>query len=268
MPILKSSIWKRLEVQLQLKTRVVGGIPANPELIKGWVQKNMPSISEDEKSKLVEKTVEELGEVTEEKASGMWTTFKKNEKGIYLEGRCVKAMFKESANVLRDMLIKDERELSKDGKKPAEDKKKLKEVVETVLEATEDEPATKGKKKNGSAPSPAKSRFTNLKSRTAERLFVEQDHVFFFKNGQIVTEPDGNEERAIHVMTLMGPRTALKRYDYVEKPTIQLTLRYLRDGIIDRELIEVFLDYAGWNGLGADRSQGEGMFEVLSINDI
>lgn len=248
-------MWKRFTITLAVKNRVVGGIPTNPELIKGWVAANMPDISEEEKAKLAAATASQLPEMTEEKADGMYTTFKRDELGIYFEGRNVKSMLKECANILREKLI-------------ASEKKNAKAVaVEPPKPEGEEKDKPKGKKEK--AEKVQKSRFTNLKARLAERIFVEEDKIRFIRDGKPLMAVDGDEERAIHVMTAQGPRTALKRCDFVNAPCeLSFTVRVMDDGLIDSDLIETLLEFGGWNGLGADRSQGNGMFELKGIKPV
>ena len=137
-------------------------------------------------------------------------------------------------------------------------------IDDAIAELEKNKKKAKAKKvKEEAAP---KSKFQNLKSKTAERLFVEKDHIFFYRDGKIIEKPDGHEERAIHVIGALGPRSALKRYDYVVEPEMKFHIRYLNDGLITLDLIDVFLEYAGWNGLGSDRSQGEGRFELVNIS--
>jgi hypothetical protein len=218
------NMWKKANIVLSIKNRIIGGTPTDPRLIEGWLTKNMPSVKEEERKFLAEKTLEQVKDATDSVASGMWTTFKHDELGPYIESRQIKAMFKESANILRTILIKNEHKES------------------------------------------SKSRFTNLKSRVAERLFVEQDQIYFLRDGEAVARVDGNEERAISVMTAQGPRSALKRYDFISCPaSVEFTIRWLDDGVVDLELIKTLLEHAAWNGIGADRSQGNGLFEVASI---
>lgn len=241
--------WIRFSVELSILERLVGGIPASKDLIKIWTAANMPSVSEAERAKLVEKTVEELGQVTEDKAVGMTTMFKQDATGIYIEGRQVKAMFKENANILRDLLLKGE----------AADKRKADKAAKADEAAkTDDARATK-----------MKARFTNLKSKVAERLFVEESHIHFHRADQTLKAADGQEEKAIHVMTPQGERTALKRITFVEAPaTLKFTIRFLADGVVDAELVKYILEYAGWNGLGGERSQGNGRFSVVAVTEV
>ncbi len=231
----KLNMWKRISITLGIRNRIGGGIPNDPELIKGWVAANMKSATEEAQQKIVTATLAELPAMTEEKADGMWTTFKVDPKGIYIEGRQVKAMFKECANILRDKLIDEE-------------------------------------KKSKSKDEAAKNLYTNLKSKVAERLFVEEDHIHILKEGKPLPKSDGNEERAIHVLTPQGPRSALKRVDFVAGPaTLKFNVRYLDEnnkGVVSLDLIKAILEFGGWNGLGADRSQGNGLFTVVEIQEI
>lgn len=220
------NLWKKYAVTIIVKNRLVGGIPTNVDLIAGWVQANMKEATKEERAKLVDATIDHLPKLAEERAEKTWTTFKADAEGIYFEGRNMKAMLKECANILRDMLVKDD------------------------------------KRANDSS----KSRFTNLKSRLAERCFVEEDKIRFTRDGKPVLKPDGNEERAIHVMGPQGPRTALKKVDFVSGPVeLSFTLRVLADGVVDEELLKTIFEFGGYNGLGTDRAMGNGVFELKTL---
>ena len=84
----------------------------------------------------------------------------------------------------------------------------------------------------------------------------------------------GSEERAIHVMTAQGPRSALKRSDWVGAGSalafevwILKTAPQETRHIGEKELTEM-LALAQENGLGADRSQGMGKFEVVKFEKL
>jgi hypothetical protein len=217
-------LWIRYAVELSIANRLVGGIPTNSKLIAGWIQSNMKSADQITRDKIAEATIDALPDLVDEKAQGMWTTFKVDGTGVFLESRCIKSMLKEAANVLRPLLQQHE-------KNPD-----------------------------------AKSRFTNLKSRAAERLFVEGDRIYIYRDGKPITRVDGAEERAIHVMTAQGERSALKRYDFINAPcSIRFNLKVLNDRQFDTDLVRTLFEYAGINGMGADRSQGNGIFELMSL---
>lgn len=86
-------------------------------------------------------------------------------------------------------------------------------------------------------------------------------------------EPDGSEERPIHVMTARGPRNALKRVDYVNGARLAFEVWVLKTAaqetrhIGEKELTKI-LTFAQENGLGADRSIGYGKFDVIEFGKV
>lgn len=85
---------------------------------------------------------------------------------------------------------------------------------------------------------------------------------------------EGTSEGAIHVMTPQGPRSALKRNDFVgEGTTLEFEVWVLKTApqetrhIGESELLEM-LALAQENGLGANRSQGCGKFDVTKFEKI
>ena len=88
-----------------------------------------------------------------------------------------------------------------------------------------------------------------------------------------VKAPTGYDEGPIHVQTAQGPRTALKRVDYILKPEVEFHVwvlathaaetRHVGEGEIRNLLL-----FGQENGLGADRSQGRGKFDVLAFERV
>jgi hypothetical protein len=91
------------------------------------------------------------------------------------------------------------------------------------------------------------------------------DRVHFGK-----TEPDGSDEGPVHVMTPQGPRTAIKRVDYVQGVSLAFDLWVYATHpsetrhVGETEIVQM-LTLAQENGLGADRSQGKGTFDVADF---
>ena len=98
----------------------------------------------------------------------------------------------------------------------------------------------------------------NLKSKLAERVFVEPHEI-------PLPAVSGRGERVVHAMTMQGPRSSLKLYDYIDQPTLRFSLRVLNDGVFNEEKLRFILEYCQENGLGADRSQEFGKFDILSF---
>lgn len=198
--------------------RLVGGIPRHPELVKRWQEAKFPESQArleagDPKTaeEATDRTVEALGaQALEEEAEKVWTGFIEADGFLAIESRQIKAMLKESANIIRTMVrLPNQR---------------------------------------SNTPPP-------LRARVAERVFVTPNKVVLS-----VREPTGTVERPIHVMTQQGPRTALKRTDYVDDAEIRAKLRVLDDGLITEDILRMILDHASLNGIGTDRSQGNGTF--------
>jgi len=87
------------------------------------------------------------------------------------------------------------------------------------------------------------------------------------------TEPDGYATGPVHAMTPSGPITAIKRTAYVERVTLVFEVWVLKTApqesrhIGEDELRQMLL-FSCENGLGAERSQGEGKFDVLEFSRI
>lgn len=199
--------------------RLVGGIPKHPAIIKRWQEAHLSGrAGEPSAEDATDATLELLGSQAidpEEMVAGVWTGFVTDADAddvLAIESRLIKAMLKESANIVR------------------------------VLP----EAQVRGK------PVP-------LRARLAERVFVTPKLIRLEKDGKAITEAESSE-RPIHVMTAQGPRTALKRTDYVDDVDVTCTLEVLDDGVITEKILRLVLDHAARNGLGTDRSQGNGTF--------
>lgn len=113
-----------------------------------------------------------------------------------------------------------------------------------------------------------------VKKRGSRQILAEGMEVKAIGGGERVylgkASPDGFEERPIHVKTAQGPRTALKRIDYVEGISIAFEIWVLKTQpaetrhIGEKELVQI-LTFSQENGFGADRSQGAGKFDVLGF---
>ncbi len=104
-------------------------------------------------------------------------------------------------------------------------------------------------------------------------LFIKPAHIHLTKSGKTLMKPDGYEEKAIHIMTALGPRDALKRYDYVEKAdaSFQIWIAKPYSGgrarITEKEIRAMF-DLGQEIGLGADRSQQMGKFDIIKLEKL
>jgi hypothetical protein len=87
-------------VKVKLST-IAGGTPKHGDLLKGWIDATNKELSAEERAKLVDATKAELPDISEAKEAKSWVGFKSDGDGLYIEGRQVKAMLKESANIIK-----------------------------------------------------------------------------------------------------------------------------------------------------------------------
>lgn len=210
---------------------IAGGIPKNRSIIKGWIESTNKEKTEEERQRLMEATLSELPDISDEKEAKSWVGFKSDNDGLYVEGRQVKAMLREAANIIKTVCPNG----TKSGATPA--------------------PTSKAKKK----PEPAYG-VRNLKSKVADHVFVVENKIYLDRKS-----PDEIEERPVHAMTPQGPRSSLKRTDVVRDAQITFTVKRLADDAVPEETLYAALAFAQYIGLGADRSQGHGTFRDVEV---
>lgn len=210
----------KYKVKIHLKN-IVGGIPKSKEMIDCWLKTANKNWTDEQREAIKNATIESLPDAGEALTDKQTVCFKRDpEKGLYIDGRIIKAMLKENCNVIKDLLPN---------------------------------PAKKGNEKG----------ITNLKSKAAEQLFVDEEKVYLGR-----MEPDYVDENPIHVMTAQGPRDSIKRFQLVFDADIEFTLWRRIGNIVPEFAMLAALDYAQTLGLGASRSQGYGQFNVISVEKI
>lgn len=209
--------WTRYTVVIRFRDRLVGGVPiAAPEtdrekLYGSWQRGQQ--VESDGTSPTLTETLVSDEDMPVDELTGQG--FKRDQDGLYIEARQVKAMLKEAAQRLG--------------------------IVKNV--------------------------------RGSRQVLQHDLHVRALDGGQKIhvgrDEPDGVDERPISVITPQGPRTSLKRYEYITEPELAFEIRLLAGGIgnglIDADTLHDMLELGSELGLGADRSQGEGTFDLVSI---
>lgn len=100
----------------------------------------------------------------------------------------------------------------------------------------------------------------NFRSKFANKVYVADQKIYLDKK-----EVEGTQQRFIQVMTRQGPRSSIKYVDYVLAPTLRFALKVLNDNVILEDHIRRVFDYGGTHGMGAERSQGWGRYELVSL---
>lgn len=87
--------YKTIIIEIELTTRMYGGIPQGEELLRAWIEAKGPIPEETLQEKVEAMTPAEVGE----KVDLSSTAFRSDSEGIYLRDFMVKQMFKECATV-------------------------------------------------------------------------------------------------------------------------------------------------------------------------
>jgi hypothetical protein len=109
-----TSLFARYRVAIRFTGKVMGGIPRRPDIIEGWLRKNTGVTDDEELRAMTLQTLRDIGvevpanatyedmvEASKKIAAEQsGNTFKRDGRGLYLEDRNIKAMLKESCNVV------------------------------------------------------------------------------------------------------------------------------------------------------------------------
>lgn len=244
----QSSLYRYYRATLEFRSKIMGGIPKDPEIIEAWLRTKGFLTGDDELSIQLRRTIDELGlepptaDATDEerfapveKASEAVAAvkhtngFKRHETlGLYIEGRQVKAALKESASV--------------------------------ALTGT-----TKGKY--------AKS----FRNWLAERVFVMEDVIPLG-----VAEPTSVDLVIGHVQTPKGKKSTLSYHEYVWQPRIVFHIMDMKVRPSTKEkgaptANEPSVTMDEWadiweamqeEGIGAMRSASYGRFDIVAFDEI
>lgn len=252
-------------------SKITSGVPANPKIVAAWLKVKLSDKTDDAQQKAIllntiaetfpleVAAMAEMSDIEREKAMDVLieeltttmsgTVFKRDSQGYAcVEGRQVKSGLKENAGIsFRSEKFGSVRKITK--AKAAKIDKKTKAVLEEAVEAKETDVGGKG-----------------LIAVVAERVFIP-DHLIR------LTDKDGapieiiRETRPIHVKDMRGNRVnALKTYEFAEDAYIEFEVRVdnqVFEEFESRRVLKEIMTSFQMNGLGADRSQGSGMFEVV-----
>lgn len=101
----------------------------------------------------------------------------------------------------------------------------------------------------------------NFRAKAVDAIYVKQDRLHILNgNGQVAKDATGFRDATLSVKTARGPRTCLKRVDYLDPAVIEATI-LLYPGEITRDWINVLLEYGRVHGFGQDRSLQFGRYE-------
>jgi hypothetical protein len=104
---------------------------------------------------------------------------------------------------------------------------------------------------------------------------AEGGRLHLWRNGVLLTDPDGAVDLTAHVQTPQGPRSIIKRHDYIEGASIRFLIvlpaampEARSTAVLDDAVLAKLLVFATGDGLGCSRSQGFGTFEVTRFDKL
>jgi hypothetical protein len=220
--IFNSTRFARYHAEIQVRERLVGGIPKDADTIKQWLKARLElddraiiELAEETEQAMVDDSgtrpsADALLDALAAKSGG--NGFKRVDGQLVYEGRCMKAALKEGANVAF--------------------------------------PGT-------SWPGKPSGIRKGLMRYLAERVFVEEDSIPLG-----VTAPTHEGvERIKHIITPQGPRSAINIVDLIEKPHLAFTVRVF-DDCLHHEVWAGIWEALEDIGIGADRARSDGKFDL------
>jgi len=208
---------------LHVPGRLMGGVPKDPRVIEGWLRKTTGVTNDQEIREMVRETLIDLGY-----DPGV---------DINVAPELFDAAIKQIAGQAKTNGFKsDERGLYIESRQL---KALIKESVNIAFAGERWGPTKKA-----------------ARAFVAERVFVAPDRLYLGRQ-----EPDGRLQKIGHVYGPKGERSTLTYVEYVEDVTITGEVWVWQDCIRPDQWRTIWI-HAERNGLGADRSQGYGTFEV------
>ncbi len=104
----------------------------------------------------------------------------------------------------------------------------------------------------------------NFRAKFVDSVYVKEDRVYIRNGDGVVKTASGFRDATLSVMTMRGPRTCLKRVDYIDDCHIVCTVQMLAYSEINLKHLEACLEYGCVHGFGQDRSLQFGRYEATT----
>jgi hypothetical protein len=101
-----------------------------------------------------------------------------------------------------------------------------------------------------------------FRAKIVDALYIKEERMrLFADDGSPAQQATGSRDATMQVMTTQGPRTCLKRIDFIFPVTIHATLQFLAGGEVNRDHLILLLEYGKVHGFNQDRSLQFGRYE-------
>jgi len=243
-------LYNRWMVGIQMQDRIYGGIPKNPKLIEAWLKKNT-EFNDEITDRQIAETIEclnptpekTLAEAVELNSVGF---FNHPDLGLWIHSRGIKAMFKECAMMLRfnnshlgyKQILQHGFEIKCANFKWGVTNKRPAYKLSDVIDGAEEDAPT----------------------------WLPLTPSMMIPLGR--KKPTGLEQKPIRISGPQGERSALKRIEYCVGVDIDFQVWQLKTDPhelrhVSEQEIKIMLTLGQENGLGADRSQGHGKYNMM-----
>lgn len=212
-------LWTPYRVRWTFLTRLCASVPADPEIVKKWIEAREPRVKPAGALSIEEINEEVLASIErgegEADQSFSMLVFQRHGGGLVERAATVKAHAKDCARVLSAQYI--------------------------------------GRIENERA----------FSTRVANGLYLDEQ-VYWLPilrdDGTPVREADGAYDKPIHIKGPRGVQNALKRFEYVEPPSMmEFTIKVLGRSVSETDLHHLF-SYGGVHGYAGERGDGEGRY--------
>jgi hypothetical protein len=213
-------LWTCYRVEFEFLTNLCASVPANPEIVKRWIQTREPKVKP-----IGGRSIEELNEEVlaslelgqgEPDETFSFLVFQRHAGGLVQRSGTVRAHVKDCARVLSAQYMK--------GRMQGERAFSTRVINGVYLDEAE------------------------------YWLPIRRP------DGSPVTEPDGAFDKAVHARTVRGVMNALKRFEFVAPPSrLAFTLKVLGTSASESDLHHLF-SYGGTHGYAGERGDGEGRY--------
>jgi len=244
--------WRKFKIVIQIREKMHAGKPAQLDAANAMLKAR--GLEEVVEAREAERPLEERVEETVDQ--GLCEFHRREGKpGLWWPSNNLKACFKENWSVLGYR-----KDATPRSKRKGEDE-------DTVMSEAMEEAGLEGEKKKAK---PKGKTLQGSRGAWAEGVFVsgipERDWILLSPN----EEPDGVDTNVSHTTGPKGPQASIKRNEYLNRPVITAEIwiaRAVADKIPDESFADMLI-HAQEHGIGANRSQGIGKFDVVSVEEI
>lgn len=272
-------MWRELDLKMTFTTPLCGGVPRDPEIIDRWVDTR--GASDKHHANLLTK-MDPLAKANLDRACAEGEAIEAENAASVVrdwEKTDAKNRIKETKADVKEAIAAEKR-IAASVKTLEQVRQERQDTIDPLAEVSEQDKVWVGFSRDDkglfvrganlrahlkdcagvvgphakAGKVPDMSAVLNFRSKAVNAIYIKEDRLHILNgDGSVATKATGFRDATLSVMTAQGPRTCLKRVDYLDPCTIKATI-LLYPGEITRDWLKVLLDYGCVHGFGQDRS--------------